>query len=71
MSTQLPHEVVLSIQRILELQDEASAGDTLDSLSSFDPTSTLNNLFPDGAFLWSGILSHSSTFGIRNVSDSN
>ena len=52
METQLPHEVILSIQRIFELQDDALARDSLDSLSSsFDPTSTLNQLFPDGVLL--------------------
>lgn len=51
-SEQLPKEVVLSIQRILEMKDD----DPLDKLKDFDPVEVLNSLFPDGE----SILLHSS-----------
>ncbi|KAF8638746.1 hypothetical protein AX17_001987 [Amanita inopinata Kibby_2008] len=47
LGDELPHEVILAIQRILEIkQDEDS--DPLDDLSStFSPVKVLNDLFPD------------------------
>jgi hypothetical protein len=48
-SAPLPREIVLSIQRILELQDS----DPLDALGDFDPVDTLNQLFPDGGLHFS------------------
>jgi hypothetical protein len=43
-SKALPREVVLSIQRILEIKET----DPLDALSDFNPVEILNQLFPDG-----------------------
>jgi vacuolar protein sorting-associated protein 53 len=46
--TDLPHEVILSIERILKVEN-APYSDSLDTLSSlFTPIRTLNELFPDG-----------------------
>lgn len=46
----LPRELVLSIQRILEIRAGPDA-DPLDSLSGdFNPIAVLNQLFPDGSF---------------------
>ncbi|KAJ6625846.1 Vps53-like protein [Mycena sp. CBHHK59/15] len=48
---ELPHEVILSIQRVLELQLGKDA-DPLDTLSNdFDPVDILNGFFPDEASL--------------------
>ena len=48
----LPQEVVLSIQRVLEL-DAPPGGDPLDAFTNeFDPVEILNSYFPDGAFSW-------------------
>jgi hypothetical protein len=45
---ELPDEVVLAIQRILDLQAGQSS-DPLDTLSNdFNPTRLLNSFFPDG-----------------------
>jgi len=45
----LPPEIIQSIQRILSLPSEPE--DPLDDISArFDPITSLNNLFPDGAF---------------------
>ena len=47
---QLPQDIVASIQRILNLQDEQE--DSVDALvPTFNPVSTINTLFPDGAWL--------------------
>ena len=44
----LPHDVILSIERILSIEN-APYADSLDTLSSlFNPVRTLNELFPDG-----------------------
>ena len=44
----IPHEVILSIERILKIED-APYSDSLETLSSlFTPVRTLNELFPDG-----------------------
>jgi hypothetical protein len=43
----LPPDVVIAIQRILEVQ---GSPDSIDSLTQFSPIPTLNRLFPDGAF---------------------
>ncbi|CAK5281328.1 unnamed protein product [Mycena citricolor] len=48
---ELPHEVVLAIQRVLELEP-SSANDPLDTLSNdFNPVPLLNDFFPDEASL--------------------
>ncbi|KAJ7282965.1 Vps53-like protein [Mycena rebaudengoi] len=48
---ELPHEVILAIQRVLELQVGKDA-DPLDTLSNdFDPSDMLNGFFPDEASL--------------------
>lgn len=48
----LPHEVILSIQRILEL--EPAGEDRLDGLSEkFNTVEILNGFFPDGSSLCS------------------
>ncbi|TFK44162.1 Vps53-like protein [Crucibulum laeve] len=48
---ELPHEVILSIQRILELEPMEEI-DSLDALTStFSPVDLLNNYFPDEASL--------------------
>lgn len=47
---ELPQELVLAIQRVLELNPEQS-GDPLDDLSNnFNPVDILNQLFPDGVY---------------------
>ncbi|EJD03009.1 uncharacterized protein FOMMEDRAFT_108090 [Fomitiporia mediterranea MF3/22] len=47
----LPHEVILSIERILNVEN-APYSDSLDTLSSqFNPVRSLNELFPDEASL--------------------
>lgn len=47
-NTELPQEVVVAIQRILELDPE-NQNDPLDVLSNeFNPLDMLNQLFPDG-----------------------
>lgn len=44
----LPHELILSIQRVLDLHPSADA-DPLDDLSDdFSPIGVLNEFFPDG-----------------------
>lgn len=44
----LPHELILSIQRILNIQNGPDA-DPLDDLSAdFNPVGILNGIFPDG-----------------------
>lgn len=50
INDELPHEVVLSIQRVLELNSDPG-DDPLDVLSrDFNPVDILNGFFPDGAF---------------------
>lgn len=50
---ELPNDVVLAVQRILEIEVHEST-DPLDDLSSnFNPAKVLNDLFPDGAFPFS------------------
>lgn len=47
---ELPHEVILAIQRVLNLQSGPET-DPLDTLSNdFNPVAVLNSLFPDGMF---------------------
>lgn len=47
MTDELPQEVILSIQRVLDLK--ATPGDDpLDVLDNFNPVDILNNFFPDG-----------------------
>ena len=47
----LPHEVILSIQRVLELDPSAEV-DRLDGLSEkFNAVEILNDFFPDGSSL--------------------
>ena len=49
ISDELPHEVVLSIQRVLEIQSTEEV-DRLDGLSEkFSAVEILNDFFPDGA----------------------
>ncbi|KAH7923145.1 hypothetical protein BV22DRAFT_1196908 [Leucogyrophana mollusca] len=49
---ELPHEVILAIQRVLELKTEQQGDDPLDVLSNeFNPEDVLNELFPDEASL--------------------
>ena len=44
----LPHELILSIQRILELHPRRDS-DPLDNLSDdFDPVGVINDYFPEG-----------------------
>lgn len=46
----LPHEVILAIQRVLEVNNDVES-DPLDALSTnFSPVDVLNDLFPDGKF---------------------
>jgi hypothetical protein len=46
---ELPHEVIVAIQRVLELKTGEGA-DPLDALSTnFSAVEVLNELFPDGA----------------------
>ena len=46
----LPHEVVLAIRRVLEVQPTEEV-DRLDSLSEkFDAVEILNDFFPDGMY---------------------
>ena len=48
---ELPQELVLAIQRVLELNPEQN-DDPLDDLSNnFSPVVVLNQLFPDGVCL--------------------
>jgi hypothetical protein len=48
-SDDLPHEVILSIQRVLEL-DPSEEVDRLDGLSEkFNTVEILNEFFPDGS----------------------
>ena len=50
LGDELPNEVVLAIQRILEIKGEENS-DPLDDLSNnFSPSKVLNDLFPDGAY---------------------
>jgi len=47
----LPHEVILSIQRVLEIQS-SEAPDRLDGFSEkFSAIEILNDFFPDGVFI--------------------
>jgi len=49
MLPSLPPEIIHSLQRVLLLQ--AQPEDPLDDFSpNFNPASSLNNFFPDGAF---------------------
>ena len=49
----LPHEVILSIQRVLELEP-SEVVDRLDGLSEkFNTVEILNEFFPDGSSLYS------------------
>ena len=51
----LPHELVASIQRVLNLEHGPDS-DPLDDLSpDFDVVKTLNQLFPDGRSLHSAL----------------
>jgi vacuolar protein sorting-associated protein 53 len=53
----LPHEVILSIQRILELEPSGEV-DRLDGLSEkFNTVEILNDFFPDGSSLSSSFFS--------------
>lgn len=45
----LPHELILSIQRVLNLQPNSEA-DPLDVLNGFNPVGVLNGYFPDGEY---------------------
>jgi hypothetical protein len=46
---ELPHEVIVAIQRVLEVKT-GEEGDPLDALSTnFSAVDILNELFPDGA----------------------
>lgn len=48
---ELPQELVLAIQRVLELNPEQN-DDPLDDLSNnFNPVDVLNQLFPDGVYV--------------------
>lgn len=48
---ELPQELVLAIQRVLEVNTEQN-DDPLDDLSNnFNPVDVLNQLFPDGVCL--------------------
>lgn len=48
---ELPHEVILGIQRVLDLRPGQDV-DPLDALSNdFSPVDVLNGLFPDGVSL--------------------
>lgn len=48
----IPHDILLSIQRILNFQEDVEENGDLASLSSdFSPVGVLNTLFPDGANL--------------------
>ena len=50
----LPHELILSIQRVLNIQSGPEA-DPLDDLSDeFNPVGILNGIFPEGRHLESG-----------------
>ncbi|KAJ7045845.1 Vps53-like protein [Mycena alexandri] len=50
--SELPHEVILAIERVLELKSGQTDADPLDTLSNeFDPVSLLNGFFPDEASL--------------------
>lgn len=47
---ELPHEVILAIQRVLEVKT-GHEDDSLDTLSTnFSAVDVLNDLFPDGGF---------------------
>ena len=47
----LPHEVILAIQRALELRPGPDV-DPMDDLSDdFNPVGIINDLFPDGQFI--------------------
>ncbi|KAJ7747224.1 Vps53-like protein [Mycena metata] len=49
---ELPHEVILAIERVLELKSGQTDADPLDALSNdFDPVGLLNDFFPDEASL--------------------
>jgi hypothetical protein len=53
----LPHEVILSIQRVLELEPSGEV-DPLDGLSEkFNTVEILNDFFPDGSSPCSKFLS--------------
>ena len=50
---ELPNDIVLALQRILEIEQHEST-DPLDDLSSnFSTAKVLNDFFPDGAFHFS------------------
>lgn len=51
---ELPHEVLLSIQRVLDIQEDAAASDLEAISSSFSPVNSLNAYFPDGMLLYAG-----------------
>lgn len=46
---ELPHEIVVAIQQILDLQPEASDDPFDGLLTDFKPGDILNSFFPDGA----------------------
>ncbi|KAF8070050.1 Vps53-like protein [Lyophyllum atratum] len=51
---ELPHEVILAIQRVLEVRADDAEGDPFDALTlstPFSPIPVLNDLFPDEASL--------------------
>ena len=60
----LPHEVILSIQRVLELEPSEEV-DRLDGLSEkFNTVEILNEFFPDGSSLFSYFLTFCESFYI-------
>lgn len=67
---ELPHEVVVSIQRVLDL-DPNRQDDPLDILSSdFSPVDILNGFFPDGTCLSGGhahVLSHRAEASLGHI----
>ena len=49
MTLELPPELLVSIQRVLELKEDAD-GDAIDGLGpNFSPVDALNKFFPNGA----------------------
>ena len=57
-SDELPNDVLLDVQRILETEAHGSAGPWDDLSSNFNPVNVLNDFFPDGAFYFSLTFSH-------------
>ncbi len=50
MSEQLPHELLLSISRILDLKESPDPLDTIETQSNV--IDIINHYFPDGAFVF-------------------